>query len=76
MSEKTIRAVIGIYRKRVVGTKQVFLNKEDYCAIIDAADTNKLAKLLRIIGFLTQIKVYLFWKINKKLENTTKLDLD
>jgi hypothetical protein len=27
-----------------------------------AADNIKLAKMLRILGFLTQTKVYLFWK--------------
>ena len=44
------------------GTIQAFLNKEEYGAIVDAADINKLAKMLRILGFLTQTKVYLFWK--------------
>jgi len=38
------------------------LNKEEYEAIVDAADIIKLAKMLRILGFLTQTKVYLFWK--------------
>ena len=31
-------------------------------AYLDAADNQKLAKILRILGFLTQTKVYLFWK--------------
>jgi len=38
------------------------LNKEEYEAIVEAADIIKLAKMLRILGFLTQTKVYLFWK--------------
>jgi ABC-type ATPase with predicted acetyltransferase domain len=69
MTEKEVdrvRAVIkevkGIYRKRIAGTKQAFLNKQEYGAIVDAADTTKLAKMIRILGFLTQTKVYLFWK--------------
>jgi len=57
-----IKEVTGIYRKRIAGTKQAFLNKQEYGAIIDAADTTKLAKIIRILGFLTQTEVYLFWK--------------
>jgi len=57
-----IKKVSGIYRKRVASTKQAFLKKEEYDAIVDAADIQKLAKMLRILGFLTQTKVYLFWK--------------
>jgi len=56
-----------IYRKRIVGTKQAFPNKEDYENTVDAADTNKLAKMLRILGFLTQTKVYLFCE--RKIKN-------
>jgi hypothetical protein len=59
-----VKEVKGIYRKRIAGTKKPFLNTEEYEAIIDAADTAKLAKTLRILGFLTQTKVYLFWKYN------------
>jgi len=57
-----IKEVTGIYRKRIAGTKQAFLSKQEYGAIIDAADTTKLAKIIRILGFLTQTEVYLFWK--------------
>ena len=57
---RALKEVKGIYRKRVAGTKQAFLNKEEYEAIVDAADTDKLAKMLRILGFLTQTKLYLF----------------
>ena len=57
-----IKEVKGIYRKRIAGTKKPFLNTEEYNPIVDAADTAKLAKMLRILGFLTQTKVYLFWK--------------
>jgi ABC-type ATPase with predicted acetyltransferase domain len=68
-----IKEVKGIYRKRLAGTKQAFLKKEEYEAVVDAADTDKLAKMLRILGFLTQNKVYLFWrKETKKRENDTK----
>ena len=43
-----------------------FLKKPEYEALVDAADLEKLAKMLRILGFLTQTKVYLFWKNEKK----------
>jgi len=62
-----IKKVSSIYRKRVASTKQAFLKKEEYAAIVDAADIQKLAKMIRILGFLTQTKVYLFWK--RKLKN-------
>ena len=49
------------------------MNKEEYETIVDAADTDKRAKMLRILGFLTQTKVYLFWKKKQKNEkNATK----
>ena len=57
-----LKEVSGIYRKRITGAKQAFLNKEEYEAIVDTADNIKLAKMLRILGFLMQTKVYLFWK--------------
>ena len=62
-----LKKVSGIYRKRIAGARQAFLNKEEYKAIVDAADIEKLANMLRILGFLTPIKVYLFWK--RKLKN-------
>jgi len=63
--KRVIKEVSGIYRKRIAGAKQAFLNKKEYEAIVDAADINKLAKMLRILGFLVQTKVYLFWKKEK-----------
>lgn len=57
-----LKGVSGIYRKRVTGARQAFLKKEEYEALVDAADIEKLARMLRILGFLTQTKVYLFWK--------------
>ena len=70
-----IKQVTGIYRKRIAGTKQAFLNKEEYEAIVDAADNIKLAKMLRILGFLTQTKVYLFWKKQINCPSTEKNQL-
>jgi len=67
-----LKEVTGIYRKRIAGTKQAFLNKEEYEALVDAADIIKLAKMLRILGFLTQTKVYLFWKRNQKTKKSAK----
>ena len=55
----------GIYLKRIMGVRQAFLKKEDFEVLVDAAGVEKLAKMLRILGFLTQTKVYLFWKNEK-----------
>ena len=38
--------------------------------VVAPADANKLAKMLHILAFLTQTKVYLFWKKEiQKMEN-------
>ncbi len=39
-----------------------FGTKDAYVKEIMAADLDELANLVRICGFLTQTKVYLFWK--------------
>jgi len=52
----------SVYRKRLTGARQAFLAKEEFEALVDAASLEKLAKMLRILGFLTQTKVYLFWR--------------
>ena len=52
----------GIYRKRIVGAGQAYLKHEEFCDRVDKASVEKLAKMLRILSFLTQTKVYLFWK--------------
>ena len=57
-----IKQVKGIYRKRIASTKHAFLNTTEYEQIVDTATTEKLAKMLHTLGFLTQTKVYLFWK--------------
>jgi len=52
----------GIYGRRLLSVYQAFLTKEDFVARVESASVEKLAKMLRILGFLTQTKVYLFWK--------------
>jgi len=52
----------GIYGRRLLSIYQAFLTKEDFVARVESASLEKLAKMLRILGFLTQTKVYLFWK--------------
>ncbi len=66
-----IKEVTGIYRKRLTSARQAFLNKQEYAALVDKADTAKLAKMIRILGFLTQTKVYLFWKNRQKNQTLT-----
>jgi len=38
------------------------MSKEEFNNRVDKASLKKLAKMLRILSFLTQTKVYLFWK--------------
>jgi hypothetical protein len=58
-----LKGVSGIYRKRITSSSQAFLKKEEYEALLDySTDVEKLAKMFRILGFLTQTKVYLFGK--------------
>jgi hypothetical protein len=71
-TKTALKQVKGIYAKRVASTKKAFLKKQEYHNIVDEADNQKLAKMLRILGFLTQTKVYLLWKHNRKRKNDTK----
>jgi len=52
----------GIYGKRIMSVHQAYLNREEFTARVDAANLEKLVKMLRVLGFLTQTKVYLIWK--------------
>jgi len=63
--KKTLRELgckSGIYRKRLASSGQAFLNKNEFEMVLEKADEEKLAKMLRILSFLAQPKVYLFWK--------------
>ena len=52
----------GIYGRRLLSLYQTFLTKKDFEARVKSASVEKLAKMMRILGFLTQTKVHLFWK--------------
>jgi ABC-type lipoprotein export system ATPase subunit/GNAT superfamily N-acetyltransferase len=58
----------GIYRKRLCSVRQAIMSKEEYYAAVDAADIDKVAKMLRILCMLAQPKAYLFWKNADALE--------
>jgi hypothetical protein len=60
----------GIYRKRLASAKPAFLGKEEFERILNEADDLKLAKMLRILSFLAQPKVYLFWRNEPALSFT------
>ncbi|MCW4033807.1 MAG: ABC transporter ATP-binding protein, partial [Candidatus Bathyarchaeota archaeon] len=60
-TKEALKQVSGIYRKRIISNKQAFIKKADYEQVINNADNIKLAKMLRILGFLAQTKVYLLW---------------
>jgi len=59
---KEVSKSSGVYRKRIMSVHEAYLTHEQFCARVDKASLEKLAKMLRILGFLTQTKVYLFWK--------------
>ena len=59
---KDLSEAVGIYRKRLWSSHKAHMPKEEFNNCIDKAPLKKLAKMLRILGFLTQTKVYLFWK--------------
>jgi len=58
---KEVSRSSGVYRKRIMSVHEAYLTHEQFCARVDKASLEKLAKMLRILGFLTQTKVYLFW---------------
>jgi ABC-type ATPase with predicted acetyltransferase domain len=59
---KDLSKAVGIYRKRLWSSHKAYMPKQDFNNCVDRASLKKLAKMLRILGFLTQTKVYLFWK--------------
>ena len=52
----------GVYRKRLWSSHQAYMSKERFNDCVDKVSLKKLAKMLRILNFLTQTKVYLFWE--------------
>ena len=59
---KSLSKAVGIYRKRLWSSHQAYMPKGKFNNCVDKAPLKKLAKMLRILSFLTQTKVYLFWK--------------
>jgi len=59
---KEVSRSSGVYRKRIMSVHEAYLTHEQFCHRVDKASIEKLAKMLRILSFLTQTKVYLFWK--------------
>jgi len=59
---KEVSRSSGVYRKRIMSVHEAYLTHKQFCDRIDRASIEKLAKMLRILSFLTQTKVYLFWK--------------
>jgi len=53
---------VGIYRKRLLSGHKAYYTHKEFYKHVEEADVKKLGKMLRILGFLTQTKVYLFWK--------------
>jgi len=59
---KEVSKSSGVYRKRIMSVHEAYLTHEQFCHRVDKASLEKLAKMLRILSFLTQTKVYLIWK--------------
>jgi N-acetylglutamate synthase-like GNAT family acetyltransferase len=59
---KTLCRREGGYGRRLLKTRSVFPKSEETGKVIDEAGLEKIAKTLRILSFLAQTKVYLFWK--------------
>ena len=59
---KDLSKAVGIYRKRLWSSHKAYMSKEEFNNCVDKASPKKLAKMLRTLSFLTQTKVYLFWK--------------
>jgi len=59
---KEVSRSSGVYRKRIMSVREAYLTHEQFCTRVDRASLEKLARMLRILGFLTQTKVYLYWK--------------
>lgn len=53
-------------REFAISRHQPFGNTTDYQIEIQKADSNKLAKLVKLVGMLLQTKVYLFWQLKIK----------
>jgi len=41
---------------------EAYIAHEEFCGRLEKVSLEKLAKMLCVLGFLTQTKVYLFWK--------------
>jgi len=49
-------------RKRLVSANEAYVTAHDFCRRVSEAGPEKIAKMLRILSFITQRKVYLFWR--------------
>ena len=52
----------GVYRKRIASTGRAYMKHNVFCECVNRADVEKLARMIKILSFLIQTKVYLFWK--------------
>lgn len=52
----------GVYRKRIASTGRTYKKHNEFCKCVERADVEKLARMIKILSFLIQTKVYLFWK--------------
>ena len=66
---KDLSKAVGIYLKRLWSSHKAYMLKEEFNNCVDKASLEKLARMLRILGFLTQTKVYLFWKNVEEADN-------
>jgi hypothetical protein len=63
LKETFLRSNHPIFKREFSVTRhQPFGKTSDYIACIEKADHVKIAKLVKLVGMLLQIKVYLFWR--------------
>ena len=52
----------GVYRKRIASTGRAYMKHNEFCECVEHAEVEKLTQMIKILSFLIQTKVYLFWK--------------
>jgi len=55
----------SVLRKRLISRGEAYVTVPDFCDRVAAAGPEKIAKMLRILSFQVQTKVYLFWSASR-----------
>ena len=55
----------GVYRKRIASTGRAYMKHNEFCECVKRADMEKLTRMIKILSFLIQTKVYLFGNVDR-----------